>query len=209
MMTTNFYAIAVYTVFVLVFMPSIIAYMASLGGVQFVKAGKVDDFCLRYALVTHANMKKIRVAGIEVDVSALLMYLVHGNSMSQFGVRNGQRVFVEKISNGMRNGITTHPMLMFNIVGMGKWQSQYKLRKFISYIEMGTPNWDEVYESNKEYITALTRDAFVAAMQRKQEKVDLEHERHILSVTYNEHSRALEYSLHPVSSLFGVVKYAA
>lgn len=209
MMPINYYKVAVYIVLVLVFMPSIITYILNLGGVQLVKAGKVDDFCLRYAIIPHAKVKKIRVAGAEVDVSSLLMYLVHGNSMSQFGVRNGQRVFVERLTDALRNGITTHPVLMFNILGMDKWQSQYKLRKFICYIEIGTPDWGIVYDHNRERITALTRDAFIATMLRKQERVHLNQERHILSVTYNEHSRSLEYSLHPVSSLHGVVKFAA
>ena len=180
-----------------------------MGGIQYVKAGKVDDFCLKYALVPHARIKKLRIGEREVNVSGLLMYLVHGNSMSSFGVRSGQRVFVELLNSNMKNSITTHPMLMFSIIGTSKWQSQYKLRKFIDYVEIGVTDWGMVYDANSERITTMNRDAFILAMQQKEHKVRLGQERHILSVTFNEHARAFEYSLHPVSSLYGIVKYAA
>jgi len=205
----SLYHIAVFAVLILVFMPSVIAYIVNLGNVQFVKAGKVDDFCIRYALMPHARIKEIRVGNTIRDVSGLLMFLVHGNSMRQFGVRSGQRIFVRQLTENMLNDIDTHPVLMFNIIGAKKWESQYKLRKFIGYVNEGTTDWGAVFDMYANEITALNRDEFIAAMERKVQRIDINTERHILSVTFNEHSRNLEYSLHPVSSLYGIVKYAA
>ena len=205
----SLYNIAVFTVLILVFMPSFIANIVALGNVQFVKAGKVDDFCIRYALLPHARIKEIRVGNTIRNVSDLLMFLVHGNSMRQFGVCSGQRIFVRHLSDDMLNGIDTHPVLMFHIIGAKKWESQYKLRKFIGYVNAGTTDWGAVFDAYTDEITALSRNEFIEAMQRKVQKIDINSERHILSVTFNEHSKSLEYSLHPVSSLFGIVKYAA
>lgn len=66
-----------------------------------------------------------------------------------------------------------------------------------------------VYETNQELILGMDKDGFVNAMLEKQKKMDLSQERHILSITFNEHTQSYECSLHPVSSLYGVVKYAA
>jgi len=205
----SLYHIAVFTVLILVFLPSIIAYLVTIGNIQYVKAGKVDDFCIRYALMPYARVKEIRVNNIIRDVSNLLMFVVHGNSMRQFGVRSGQRIFVSHLSGNMLNGIDTHPVLMFNIIGAKKWESQYKLRKFIGYVDAGTTDWGAVFDMYSREITALNRDGFTEAMHRKVQKIDINAERHILSVTFNEHTRNLEYSLHPISSLYGVVKYVA
>lgn len=209
-MNPNYYHIAVLTVVALVFLPSLILYLQNTGFLQYVKAGKVDDFCLRYAFVLNAHKKQLRVKGILHDVSSLLMFVVHGNSMCQYGVKSGQRIFVQKLNdNTSKDTIQTHPMLMLSIIDASKWQSQYKLRKFINYIEKNTDDWGAVYDANRNFIESMSRDAFIETMLKKACKVHLNEERHILSVTFNEHSNALEYSLHPVSSLYGIVRFAA
>ena len=209
-MDSNYYHIAVLTVVALVFLPSLILFLKNTRFLQYVKAGKVDDFCWRYAFVLNAHKKQLRIKDELHNVSSLLMFVVHGNSMCQYGVNSGQRVFVQKLNDDLlKNTIQTHPMLMLSIVDASKCQSQYKLRKFIKYIEKNTDDWGAVYDANRDYIKSMSKDAFIAAMQKKALKVHLDKERHILSVTFNEHSKALEYSLHPVSSLYGIVKYAA
>ena len=59
------------------------------------------------------------------------------------------------------------------------------------------------------FIIGMDKDSFIQAMYDKQKKIDLSQERHVLSITFNEHTQSYECSLHPVSSLYGVVKYAA
>lgn len=204
------YRITVLCVLGLVFLPSLIGFFIDARFVQSVKAGKVDDFCWNYSLIAHAAPKKINCGGHIVDVSKLMMFVVCGNSMKPFGVIDRQRIFVNTLLDDMKDDITTHPVLVFLIVKASKIQSQYKLRKFVTYIEKGQePNWESVYETNQELILGMDKDGFVNAMLEKQEKMDLSQERHILSITFNEHTQSYECSLHPVSSLYGVVKYAA
>ena len=120
-MDPNYYHIAVLTVVALVFLPSLILYLQNTGFLQYVKAGKVDDFCLRYAFVLNAHKKQLRVKGILHDVSSLLMFVVHGNSMCQYGVKSGQRIFVQKLNdNTSKDAIQTHPMLMLSIIDASK-----------------------------------------------------------------------------------------
>ena len=145
----EYYRIAVLCVLCLVFLPTIIGFILDARLVQSVKAGKVDDFCWNYILQPQAKTKRIDCGGIIKDVSQLMMYVVCGNSMKPFGVINRQRIFVNVLESTMKNNITTHPVLMFNIIKTSKIQSQYKLRKFITYIEKGKEqNWDAIYHRN-------------------------------------------------------------
>jgi hypothetical protein len=210
MNSIELYRITVFCVLSLVFLPSLIGFFVDARFVQSVKAGKVDDFCWNYSLLTRAKPKKINCGGHIVDVTKFIMFVVCGNSMKPFGVIDRQRIFVNTLDDEMKNHIATHPVLVFLIVNASKIQSQYKLRKFITYIEKGQEqNWEGVYESNRDLILGLDKDSFVKAMSEKQKKMNLSQERHVLSITFNEHTQSYECSLHPVSSLYGVVKYAA
>ena len=193
----------------LVILPSIVLYLSRLKRVQYVKAGKVDDFCPSFCFMTcSADKVRYKDGDAIVNPSGYEMYKVHGNSMRDYGVMSNQVILVQPLLNEEdKKTIKTHPVLMLHIDKASKIQSQYKLRKFIAYVEPESCDWDEVYKANEDRVNKVSENTFVESMKRKQAKESIKGQA-VLSATYNEHGGMYEYSLHPVSAIYGIVKYA-
>lgn len=170
------------------------------------KAGKVTKFYWKYKILTGKRPESITCEGKMVNVSAYKTLYVYGNSMKDYDIHNGQEVFVEELNKMDKERITDFPVLAIHIYN-ALCQSPYKLRKFVSYIELDHVNWEEIYEKFHHRIR-VTKEQFIEECVKKQHKESPNKiSRYILSETYDEDAITYHYSLHPVSSLYGIVKY--
>lgn len=181
----------------------------SLRQVYTVKAGNVLKFSPAKKWRVGSKPNHIQVNGAYVDVRSLEQLIVCGNSMHDYQINNGQAVFVELYDDHGRESIATHPVVVFNITDASSVQSRYKLRKMISYAEGYNQDWEHIYVANRNRIRISGND-FVnmcLAKVRKMQQAGIAEERLIVSETYDEDLHAYRYSLHPMSTLYGKVRY--
>ncbi len=177
--------------------------------VNTVKAGNVLKFSPAKKWRVGSKPNHIQVNGSYVDVRSLEQLIVCGNSMHDYQINNGQTVFVDLYDNHGRESITTHPVVVFNITDASTVQSQYKLRKMVSYADGYTQNWGTIYDANESRIRIAksTFEEMCVAKVKKMQDAGIADERLIVSETYDEDLRAYRYSLHPVSTLYAKVRY--
>ena len=172
------------------------------------KAGKVQKFCLKYIPNFEAQPSYIKINEKIIDVRSMIMLYVHGNSMQDYGIHNGEHVLSlpYKTENEKMN-IDKNSVLVFKIYKSG-WQSDYKLRKFIDYVDLQNIDWDKIYTNCHENIK-LPKDRFIQHCKEKYDRIKSEEKKlkYILSETYNEEEHIYEYSLHSLPSLYAKVKY--
>ena len=172
-----------------------------------VKAGNVSKFYWKYKFLFGKQPKEILYNGNKVNVASYVALYVYGNSMQDYNIHTGQEVFVEPLNDMQKDSITTYPVLVFYIDNM-KFQSDYKLRKFVRYIDdPSNTNWEGIYAELQTRIK-ISNEAFVSEMHNKTAKLTNPSTRHILSETYDEERQVYRYSMHPVSSLYAKVLYA-
>lgn len=199
---TAFFAI----ISILLFLP-LLSLISSLRGHLTVKAGKVSNFYLKYKLASCKVPEVIRCGNETVVLSGLKHLYVHGNSMKDYNISDGQYVFVESFRTiDEKRTIQTHPVLVFNIT-KSNIQSKYKLRKFVTYTKIVDTDWNEVYANNRERIK-ISREAFVKECVNKVQKLKDKNSLYILSETFDENLRKYSYSFHPIESLYARVRYA-
>lgn len=173
-----------------------------------VKAGKVTKICDKTERVFGLMPDKIRLKGQNIDLSKDIKMVVCGSSMKDYNIHNGQRIYVEKITDAEKGNISTFPVLVLNIVNNpNKEDAVYKLRKFVGYTY--NEDWSTYYEKLKNRIK-VPEDIFISQCSKKYRKMDSasNNEQLVLSETYDEDKNEVCYSLHPVDSIFGKVKYA-
>lgn len=202
------------TVFIIIFSIMIIAQIVLLCTVIFgektVVAGDVNSHTLRRSAICHSVPQKLKFGDKVVDLSQYSMLVVHGDSMKDYKIHNGQSVFVERYkTEAEKNGIEKKPVVAIKIEKRRFYLSQYKLRKFVSYIDNSqVPDWTEVYRSNKNAIKT-SKDIFLEDVSAKYKKYyENRRDRLVLSETYDESIGRHRYSLHSVEQLYGAVKYA-
>ena len=172
-----------------------------------VKAGKVTKLCPKNVRVLGYMPRTIKVNGTKIDVSRDEKMLVRGNSMKDFNICDGQRIYVRILSVEEKKTITRYPVLVFNIVdNPNKDDAEYKLRKFVGYVTSN--RWSEIYDKFNDRIK-ISEQAFTRQCASKysrlssSEQCDL-----VLSETFNEDKHEVCYSLHPISTVYGKVEYA-
>lgn len=206
-MTTTCFAI----LFVVVMISIIAMLLLSVSLIPTVKAGKVDKFCFRYELSEGQKSDKVINGDHVLSIQGLSMFAVRGNSMFDYGIRDCSHVYVKPLSIEEKNNITTRPVIVFDIENGPKIQSFYKLRKFVDYIDnIETADWTITYNKLKEnFNIKLSEESFVQMLNQKVAKIANKSGRFVLSETYNEDSLVYEYSLHPVNSIYGKVRYVS
>lgn len=176
-----------------------------------IKAGKVDKFCLRVGLYGRHDTDFIEVDGQTVKVTDYEHFIVRGNSMSDFGIRDGQEVYVRPYSADEKLMIRTYPIIAFDIIKPVFLDSRYKLRKFVCYIDLSSVDWEEVYERKKDRIKPdVSKHDFIemcTAKASKYREKDRGNNKFVLSETYDEECKKHLYSLHPVNTIHAAVKY--
>lgn len=172
------------------------------------KAGKVSKPYPAVRLSTKRKPCEIRCEGETINTTSMLCLYVHGNSMKDYKINDGDYIFIERFNTDSEKlHIVGFPVVVFSIVNP-KWQSKYKVRKFVGYVH-DNDNWYEVFSKFENRIKS-EKQTFVNECERKIKKlkeVSSEHDL-VLSETYDETLDRHLYSLHPVKSLFGKVKYA-
>lgn len=171
-----------------------------------VKAGKVTKPCRENKVIFGYMPSNICINGVKKDVSGDCQMLVCGNSMKNYNIFDGQRIYVKRIIGEAKSNINRFPVLVFHIINGEADDAKYKLRKFVCYIDGN--NFDEVYETFKDRIK-VSKKNFIVQCSSKYDKLRNEYAgQFILSETYDEDKNVVLYSLHPLESVFGKVEYA-
>lgn len=173
-----------------------------------VKAGKVTKFCGKYALSEYYKPGKVMLGDRIVDANGMEVLRVKGNSMRDYGIRSGNQVFVKIYhTEDEKESIKTYPVMVINIRNHRRCDSIYKLRKFVSYVDLNAVDWSKVYNNSHNRIK-VTEQEFVERCITKSQKDNVRGlNRCILSETYNEDKALYEYSLHPITELYAKVCY--
>ena len=174
-----------------------------------VKAGKVTKFCGKYALVAYRKADKVIIGDHVVDASDMEILRVRGNSMKDYGIHTNNQVFVKPYRDEEKGNIQTHPVMVLNISDHKSWDSLYKLRKFVGYVDLNDVDWTQIFNNyNQDNRIKIDERTFVAKCTEKSQKESIRGlDRCILSETFNEDSGDYEYSLHPIGSLYAKVCY--
>lgn len=173
-----------------------------------VKAGKVTDPYHKVEKIRGGVPKVINVDGKRVDVSEYVAFYVHGNSMKKYNIKDKQCVFAKPL--GEVDNILNHPVLVFRIVNHKPDDAEYKLRKYVNLLDsIDGVDWSAVYEANKERIS-ISKEEFV---KQCGEKAERDHDfltgKVVLSETFDEAEQKDCYSLHPLTTVYATVEYAA
>lgn len=198
------------TLFAIVFFLTIVGMLVflflNIKSLPVVKAGKVTKPCKEIKRIFGYMPSRISVNGVKKDVSKDIQMIVCGNSMQNYNIYDGQRIYVREMMDEEKNAITRFPVLVFHIVNGAPGDAKYKLRKFVGYID--NDNLHDLFASKQDRIK-VSEDVFCSQCEEKLRKLrQKESDRLVLSETYDEDQKAILYSLHPVTTIFGKVEYA-
>jgi hypothetical protein len=143
--------------------------------------------------------------GIQVDVSKYTFFVVDGNSMDRFGLKDGSIVLVDNDKSWSSNGDTVFVIKIDNRDNGNK--IEYKLRKAIDF-------YDCIYEDRATFDVWVKNHPELNAGELY-EKYEKEHEkieeckrfRRRLLVSETTRDGKPYYSFHPENSIYGKVKY--
>ena len=198
------------TLFAIVFFLTIVGMLVflflNIKSLPVVKAGKVTKPCKEIKRIFGYMPSRILINGVKKDVSKDMQMIVCGNSMQNYNIYDGQRIYVKAMEDEEKNGITRYPVLVFHIVNGEPRDAKYKLKKFVGYVD--NDNLHDLFASKQDRIK-VSEDVFRSQCEEKLRKLrQKESDRLVLSETYDEDKKAILYSLHPVTTIFGKVEYA-
>ncbi len=171
-----------------------------------VKAGKVTKPSKEKCTVFGRMPSEIKINGVRKNVSKDFQMLVCGNSMKNYHILDGQRIYVRSIADEDKENITRYPVLVFHIVDGAKGDAKYKLRKFVGYVV--DDDFRNLYDSLRDRIKVPV-DSFLSQCTPKYKELRKSNSgKLVLSETYDEDKGIVLYSLHPVSTIMGKVEYA-
>lgn len=172
-----------------------------------VKAGKADELHPREKSTFGKLPTMVKVNGVRVDLKDDVEMLVCGNSMQEYNIHDGQRIYVKECKDeSEKMNIKTHPVLVFRITQKTiENDADFKLRKFVGYLDE-QPDWNQVYEQYKNRIH-IDKDTFIAQCEEKYKKTS-DKENLVLSETYSEEKKVILYSMHEADTIYGKVEYA-
>lgn len=200
--------ITVFTIaFLLIMISMVVFLLINSQSLPVVKAGKVTKYCNKSKCFLGYAPKHFTKNGMNVDLQSYEMMYVRGNSLQDYHIQNGQRIYVRQFSDTDKKNISTYPVLVFRIIDSPKKNdAEFKLRKFVGYVDDN--NWDEIYGRYQERIRQ-PKEQFVQDCNRKYQSLRL-HPNPLLALseTYDEDTKSIRYSLHPVETIYGKVEYA-
>lgn len=172
-----------------------------------VKAGKADELHPKLKSTFGKLPSIVKVNGVRVDLKDDVEMLVCGNSMKDYNIHDGQRIYVKLYKDESEKiNIKTHPVLVFKITQKAvEDDADFKLRKFVGYLDR-QPDWNQVYEQYKNRIH-IDKDTFVAQCVEKYNKTT-DRKNLVLSETYSEKEKMILYSMHAAKTIYGKVEYA-
>lgn len=198
------------TLFAIVFFLTIVGMLVflflNIKSLPVVKAGKVTKPCKEIKRIFGYMPSHILINGVKKDVSKDMQMVVCGNSMQNYHIYDGQRIYVREMMDEEKNAITRYPVLVFHIINGEPGDAKYKLRKFVGYVN--NDNLHDLFASKQDRIK-VSEDVFISQCEEKLRKLrQKESDRLVLSETFDEDQKAILYSLHPVTTIFGKVEYA-
>lgn len=193
--------------FSIVMIGMLIFVLMNIHALQVAKAGKVTKPCRATKRIFGYMPSFIKINGVKIDVSEDTQMLVCGNSMKEYRIFDGQRIYVKPLSENEKYNIQKFPVLALEIVDNPiENDAKFKLRKFVGY----APNedWGCFYEAYRHKMKISKAD-FVQQCSKKYEKMQNRDKLPLaVSETYDEDRGGILYSLHPISVIYGKVEYA-
>lgn len=214
-MSTAIYLIAI--LLVVMYMVSTIRVNPSTVKLSVVKAGKANEYFPAEYIDKRGFPRVVYANGKKIETSEYEKFYVHGNSMINYKIHDGERVLVKKIDD--KESIQDNPVLMLTITDVKGDDAKFKLRKFISYFDYNGNNnlgFGELFDQNSKRLetSGITKEQFIESCSEKinssliQSAIKKGKTRLVFSETYNETKKINEFSLHPVDTIYGKVVYA-
>lgn len=173
-----------------------------------VKAGNAKDYVFRFSSMS--RITNIKVDDQIIDVTDLIPMIAAGNSMQDYDIQYGDKVFITKLIDGQKKAINSYPVVAIRMTKPHlPFDSRYKLRKFLCYTD--DTNWEQIYNCHKSRIKEeVSVEMFTESCQKSYEKNPFElgeAKCGIISETYDVREKAYHYSVHPTNLLYGIVSY--
>ncbi len=168
-----------------------------------VTAGDANSQCLYKIPSNNTRRKVLYINGQKQNVEKMLSLIVCGNSMKEYNIYDGNRVYVNVLSETEKSNIEKYPVIVYdNKHRKHEWFSHYKLRKFVGYVN----DIDNLFETYKDRIKT-SKELFEYDIQNSScDKNDLT-KKIVLSETFDKKLNRCRYSLHHAENIVGVVKY--
>lgn len=197
-----------------ILLAQIVTLVLSLTCLQFVKAGDVGEKCHKYTVVSKQHIKKLLVDGKYISTDKLKKYIVHGNSMSPYGVKDGNLVYVMPSDSSALESEKRYPIVLFEYDVDSKYDCDIKLRKFLEFIDINNIDINTLYKqygSKHVSLEQFTDDIQDRILKIKEDENDTSGQKYILSVTYlyKKLPATYHYSIHNANKVRGIVKYVA
>ena len=193
-----------------------------LHAIKVVRAGDVGKNVFAVKIIDAPKRTSVRSNNAIEDITNMKTMFVKGNSMRDYHIMDGQTIYVETfINEEQKEHINTYPVLVLELqkknILLRLFVSQFKLRKFICYIDnIDDVDWGVIFDNHNDGMRRikLTRQEFIRVIHRKieemkQRKEYIENCKYTLSETFDEDKNCYSYSLHQVTKIFGKVRYAA
>jgi len=142
--------------------------------------------------------------GVEIDPSKLTFFKVSGNSMSTRGINSGDGLFVEPVPSEAVRDMQPHVKIVLRD-STPEGNGAFKLRNFLVYVPAGGK--ESAINRVKELVKADKN--FPSDDINKLASVSMDSQKeYILSSTYLEKEHRKHISLHPLTQVYGRVRYA-
>jgi hypothetical protein len=168
------------------------------GKYELVSAGSADKdyneafICIKGSYFEHEGEK--------IDANKYKLLVVDGNSMSRFGIKNSDIVFVDEYKDSFYK---ESPVLVLNVTPNGENKIKYKLRKAIDFYDC-TELFDVWVKNHPE----LNAGELYEKYEKEHAKIE-ECKRSGCRLLVSETTKDGKpyYSFHPESRIYGKVKY--
>lgn len=190
-----------------------ITIILSLTRISVVKAGDVSETCRKYKFVSKHQIKSLFINGDCISTEGLNKYLVYGNSMSPYGIMDGNIIYVLPTNHAVLESENQYPIVLFKYSTDNDSECDIKLRKFLTFIDIENIDIDNLYKQYGQQHLSLEQfskdiEERIAEI-KKQENVT--GKKYILSITYlyKMLPTRFHYSIHNAEKVCGIVKYVA
>lgn len=168
-----------------------------------VTAGDANSTCMYKIPSSNRRRSRIQVNGVEYNVKDMLSLIVCGNSMKNYNIHDGNRVYVEVLSEENKMNIERYPVIVYdNKHRKSDLYSHYKLRKFVGYVE----TLNNLYEVFNERIQ-ITKEIFDTDIKNSSCDLSDKSKKVVLSETFDKNLNRNRYSLHHAENIVGIVRF--
>lgn len=180
-----------------------------------VRAGDISKDCALRTYASDFQNKTFVFNGESIDPSDYIIFIVRGESMSNYNIHDGDAVFVKRLSVSERYSLKDNPVIVLEIdhtvrcTGCYSSADEYKLRKFIGYIGCN----DTIDNIVAEYpYLSISTETINDKLTKCKDEYNISDENRQANILFTLSETKYEdgtigYSIHPIINLFGTVKF--